>query len=227
MNWINKFQLFLFDFDGLLVNTEELHFQAYRDMCEYRGFRLPWSFSRYSLAAHYHSNSLKEHIYAEFPELYAEEPDWSILYAEKKQALEEILNGGHATLMPGVAGLLSALQAANIPRAVVTHSPINQINMIREQNPQLNSIPHWITREDYTHPKPHPECYQIAIKRLAKQGDKIIGFEDSPRGLSALLGTEAKAVLVCPFEYPNLPIELKGRFNYYPNLTAITEQNAP
>ena len=34
MDWIKKYQLFLFDFDGLLVNTEEMHFLAYKQMCE-------------------------------------------------------------------------------------------------------------------------------------------------------------------------------------------------
>ncbi len=227
MQWIHKYQLFLFDFDGLLVNTEELHFQAYQRMCENRGYKLPWSFSRYSLAAHYHSTGLKEHIYAEFPEMHAEESDWSVLYAEKKQALENILDQGKATLMPGAGELLMALEKAKIKRAVVTNSPINQIMMIREQNPLLNTIPYWITREDYTHPKPDPECYRTAIKRLSRPGDRVIGFEDSPRGLTALLGTDAKAILVCPFEYPNLPDNLKGRFSYYPTLSEITDINAP
>jgi beta-phosphoglucomutase len=227
MNWIHRYQLFLFDFDGLLVNTEELHYQAYQKMCEKRGYKLPWSFSRYSLAAHYHSTGLRDQVYAEFPELHAKEPDWSVLYAEKKQALIDLLEEGNAALMPGVAELLMALQKANIKRCVVTHSPIPLITLIREQNPLLNTIPHWITREDYTHPKPDPECYQTAIKRLAEPRDRVIGFEDSPRGLTALLGTDAQAVLVCPFEYPNLSEDVKGRFKYYSSLTDINDQNAP
>ena len=32
MRWISEYQLFLFDLDGLLVNTEELHYQAYKNM---------------------------------------------------------------------------------------------------------------------------------------------------------------------------------------------------
>jgi len=227
MKWIHRYQLFLFDFDGLLVNTEELHYQAYQKMLERRGYRLGWSFSRYSLAAHYNSTGLRDQIYAEFPALHEQEPDWTVLYAEKKKALEEILEAGGAHMMPGAAELLLALQKANIKRSVVTHSPIPLITMIRQQNPVLNTIPHWITREDYTHPKPHPECYQTAISRLAQNGDQIIGFEDSPRGLSALMGTDAKVVLVCSFEYPNLSDEVKESIKYYPSLTAITDENAP
>jgi beta-phosphoglucomutase len=227
MQWIHNYQLFLFDFDGLLVNTEELHFLAYRKMCEERGFPLDWSFERFSLAAHYKSTDLRDHIYQEFPELRVQEPDWSVLYAEKKKALLAILETGGVTMMPGATELLLALKEANIMRSVVTHSPTSLINLIRAQNPILDTIPHWITREDYTHPKPDPECYQTAIKRLAKPGDKVIGFEDSPRGLHALLGTEATAVLVCSFKHPNLSPATLKQVKFYSNLTEISDDNAP
>ena len=69
MNWIKSFQLFLFDFDGLLVDTEYLHYEAYLEMCSRRGFLLPWNFSRYSQAAHHHPLALRDQIYAEFPGL--------------------------------------------------------------------------------------------------------------------------------------------------------------
>ena len=48
--------------------------------------------------------------------------------------------------------------------------------MIRKKNPLLDSIPNWITSEDYTHPKPDPECYQIAIKKFKKSGGQVVGL---------------------------------------------------
>ena len=72
MQWIYKYQLFLFDFDGLLVDTESLHYQAYINMCATRGFDLTWNFHRYSEAAHHESTGLRDQIYAEFPKLKAE-----------------------------------------------------------------------------------------------------------------------------------------------------------
>ncbi|MEN9654651.1 MAG: hypothetical protein RL235_763, partial [Chlamydiota bacterium] len=42
-----------------------------------------------------------------------------------------------------------------------------------------------------------------------KAGDRIIGFEDSLRGLEALLQTPAFAVLVCAAHHPLLEIALK------------------
>ena len=87
MRWIHQFQLFLFDFDGLLVNTEELHFLAYKKMCSNRGFNFDWSFERYCESANYIADLLKHELYEKFPLLYEMEPSWDVLYAEKKAIL--------------------------------------------------------------------------------------------------------------------------------------------
>lgn len=221
MQWIHHYQLFLFDFDGLLVDTERLHYQAYINMCAKRGFALTWSFQRYSEAAHHDPFALRDQIYAEFPALQRQEPNWAVLYEEKKALFLQLLESGPVPLMPGAEPLLIALQEANIKRCVVTHSPFTLISRIRQQNPILETIPHWITREDYHQPKPHPECYQIAIQRLAKPGDRLIGFEDTPRGLMALLGTEAEPILVCPKDssYLSSTLALHPSIRYYPTLS--------
>jgi HAD superfamily hydrolase (TIGR01509 family) len=105
--------------------------------------------------------------------------------------------------MPGVATLLDALDKARIKRCVVTHSPSDHVEYIRKCNPELNSIPHWFTREHYSQPKPNPECYLKAIAELGEEGDAIIGFEDTPRGLSALQQSPAQAVFLTEISYPN------------------------
>lgn len=232
MHWITHYQLFLFDFDGLLVDTEHLHYQAYIHMCEQRGFKLNWNFHRYSEAAHHKSTGLRDQIYAEFPELYAEQPDWQVLYEEKKNIFLHLITQKEVPLMPGVKELLFALERACIKRCVVTHSAASLIKRIRKQNPILDSIPHWLTREDYTQPKPHPECYQTAIANHSQNQDNIIGLEDSPRGLEALLGTRAIPTLICPSDAPYLSTILNRdsfpkSIHYYPSLLAINDANAP
>lgn len=205
MQWIHDYQLFLFDFDGLLVNTEEIHYCAYRKMCKDRGIPFAWTFAEYCNMAHYEADKLQKAMYAEIPDLHALEPDWNVLYAEKKKAMLELLEAGMVHMMPGAAELLIALQEADIPRCVVTHSPEEQIRIARSKNSVLNTIPHWFTRETYTRPKPHPECYLNAIKALKGAGKKIIGFEDTPRGLRALMQTPAKPVLIAQVDYPEIP----------------------
>lgn len=223
MHWINQFDLFLFDFDGLLVNTEELHYLAYKRMCLRRGFELTWSFERYCQSAHYHSHMLKKEIYEQFPELHHIEPDWNVLYAEKKQAMIELLHEGFVKLMPGAEKILKCLKEADIKRAVVTHSPEELIQILRSQHAILNTVPHWFTRHTYVNPKPDPECYQLAIKTLSKPGDRIIGFEDTPRGMKALTANPVESVMVCSIYYPEIDEFVKNGAHHFRYLSEIPE----
>lgn len=195
-NRLQAYDFIVFDFDGLLVNTEHLHFQAYQKMCMNRGCVLPWDFARYCQIAHTSSEGLKKEIYAEFPSLYQKEPDWAVLYAEKKRAYEQLLLQGEIELMPGVDKCLSLLQEYSIRSCVVTNSFRNQIDQIYKQIPLLQKIPHQITREDYVNPKPAPDAYIAALNKHARPGDRIIGFEDTIRGLKALQAAGIEGVVI-------------------------------
>ncbi len=221
MQWLHNYQLFLFDFDGLLVNTEEIHYLAYKNMCAARGVILDWDFTRYCQAAHYEADALHKQLYACFPQLQLQEPNWNVLYAEKKQAVHKLFVEGVVQLMPGAAALLQLLQKTNTLHCVVTHSANDLIQALRRQHPILDAIPVWITREHYTHPKPHPECYIKAIQQLAKPNEKVIGFEDTPRGVRALLGSRAQPVLICQASYPEIPDFIKAGVIHYPSLSDI------
>lgn len=215
-----QWDLFLFDFDGLLVNTEPLHYQAYVNALAKKGYPCPLSFAQFFELAHLNSDAWQRGLCALLPEL-----DWKALYQEKKAAYAELVVSGKVEPMPGVIPLLEALQAADKRRVVVTHSSLEHTQLIRSQLPILKTLPHWITREDYDLPKPHPECYQKAIALYGKKGDRIIGFEDSVRGLRALQGTPALAVLICPKHHPLLNIALDGGALHFESLEAFTRIN--
>ena len=221
MDWIHRFQLFLFDFDGLLVDTERLHYRAYKRMLATRGYELNWSFSRYCAAAHLEATALRDQIYTEFPSLQALEPHWEVLYAEKRKAFMQLLEEEPVDLMAGAIELLNRLEAAGIDRCVVTHSPLPLIERVRRHQPVLNSIPVWITREDYSKPKPDPECYRKAIHHFSAENLAVIGFEDSFRGLQALLGTAALPILVCPADAPFLDHPLPKQVLSYRSLVEL------
>ena len=220
MKWIRQFQLFLFDFDGLLVNTEHLHYQSYVNMLARRGYALDWSFAQFCEVAHLNATALRDALYSAFPDL---EPNWEILYEEKKQAYLNLLICGKVQLMPGVEPLLRELATAGIHRCVVTNSLLEQTRLIAAQLPILQTIPHWITREDYLKPKPDPEGYLRAIALLAQPGDRIIGFEDTIRGLQALQQTSALPVLICPFHHPLLELALQGNVLHFESFETIPE----
>lgn len=221
MQWIHNFQLFLFDLDGLLVNTESLHYLAYKNMLQEHNFDLPWDFHRYCMTAHYHADKIAEEFLELFPSLYSQGHTWEQLYAKKKEAMIDLLNRRQVSLMPGVFELLTALQKSKIKCCVVTHSPDELVTILREQQPILDAIPFWITRHDYLHPKPNSECYLKAIRQYANPTDRIIGFEDTPRGIKALMGTNAKPLLICEVSYPEIPEFLQQGVLHFSTFNAI------
>lgn len=223
MDWIKNFDLFLFDFDGLLVNTEEIHYQAYKNMLASRGLELKWDFPRYCQAAHYDSNGLRDQICHEFPDILALEPNWEVLYKEKQESVLKQIIDGKIHLMPGVEDLIHALIKENKRMVVVTHSPLILISMIKIQNPILNNIFHWITRENYSQPKPDPESYNMAIERFKFPSDRIIGFEDTPRGLQALMQTDALPCLICTAAYPEIPDLIKKGAKHFSSFDQIND----
>ena len=201
MRWIDNFDLFLFDLDGLLVNSEILHYQAYKKMLEKRGFLLDWSFEKFCEIAHYSHDCLQKEIFMKFPKLEKIQPDWNLLRDEKNLIyLDMLSNGCEMQLLPGVEKLLLELERKNIKRCVVTNSNKEMVMLIKKCQKCLQTIPNWVTREDYKHPKPYPDGYLHAIKLFGKKGDKIIGFEDSRRGIISLIRANVCPVLINPSE---------------------------
>ncbi|MBI5346300.1 MAG: HAD family phosphatase [Chlamydiae bacterium] len=222
MRWIHEFQLYLFDFDGLLVNTEHIHFQAYINMLSLRGYKLDWTFNEYCSIAHYDDKGIKENVYAKFPLLYEQEPNWENLRRQKNEIYLSLLNLGKVEMMPGAEKLLKLLADKKINRCVVTNATRPQIEIIKRTNGILETIPHWVTREEYLNPKPSPDCYIRAIELYGKKGDRIIGFEDTLRGLRALLQTPATGVLISASEsYLALQGSLPRNVYYFKSLEEL------
>lgn len=220
MKWLQQFDLVLLDFDGLLVNTEELHFEAYRLLLSEQGHELNWSFDQFCSIAHGSATGLRETIYKQFPDLQTKGPSWDALYARKKQLYVDLIKPDKIALLPGVDALLKELSTRGVKRCVATNSTKEQIERIKSILPLLRTIPVWITREQYNEPKPAPDAYLRAMELLADPGDRLVGFEDSFRGIQALKTASVFPVLICPSSHPQLQGDgLKG----VPHFTSFKE----
>lgn len=186
-SWIDRFDLFLFDLDGLLVDTEKIHFETFLEAVLEYGEKLDWSFETYCHIAHRYGGALKDHMQNTFPQLLEKAGGWAVIYRRKKELYNHRIQNGKLQLMPYVKEFIVRLTAANKKMAVATNSEIESIWTLVRKLPVLESIFLWITREDYSHPKPAPDCYLKAIVFSGVSQDRhIIGFEDSIRGVLAL-----------------------------------------
>jgi beta-phosphoglucomutase len=215
----SKYQAFFFDFDGLLVNTEHLHYEAYRRMLLENGASFPWDFPVFASIAHKSATGLEKTITSTYPELIEAKP-WALLYEEKKRWYQYLLEKGNLELMPGATEMLAQIKKTGRPYCVVTNSTKKQVELIRDHLPLLNEIPLWITREDYDSPKPSPDGYLTAIERLNVKGKKV-GFEDALRGIHALQGAGIDPVLICSEQHPQMAEALKEDLLYFPSFSDL------
>ena len=219
MKSLTQYEAILFDFDGLLVNTENLHFKAYQKMIEQNGHTLHASFETFASIAHTSSTGLRHWIEKEFQ---INKP-WEELYKQKSEIYQSLLSADELQLMPGAAEFLEKVAKSPIKKLVATNSKKVQIDQVRKAIPALSVIENWITREDYSLPKPAPDAYLKALEVAQVPPSKAIGFEDSLRGVMSLIHAGVDPILICSEKHPQMQDALAKST---PNFATFTEYDA-
>ncbi len=194
--------LVLFDFDGLLVNTEKLHQLAYEEAFLKWKCPLDIDFYAYAALAHHASGTgLKDYLYKQYPSLIGK---WDEIRNDKLSIYSRLIET-KVELMPFVPEFLLYLEKNKIPSCVVTNSRRKDIEAIRAHLKILEKIPHWITRENYQKPKPDPDGYLTALKLFPNiPKSEAIGFEDTLKGIESLKAANINAILICDPNHPQL-----------------------
>jgi beta-phosphoglucomutase len=185
----------LFDLDGLLVDTEAFHWKAYQAMCERFGYILPWNFEEYLLISGSSAKALQEGLRQKVPEIFVCHT-WEELYVEKKEQLKKLLESHPIPLMPGAKRCVETFSQEKKRMAVVTNSPQSFTDSVIRSHPFFLTISRWIFREKYVEPKPSPESYLLACKEMNIAPERALGFEDTIRGVDALLQAGCTPILV-------------------------------
>lgn len=190
-----RWKLLLFDLDGLLVNTEMMHYRAYQKACKESGGVMNWDFDTYFQVASRSSTGVRERLYRENPRMFLE-TSWDELYGRKQEALLALVRKEPIPLMPGVVEFLEKARDERCRMACVTHSKAFFVEKICAQHPILTSIHSWFPRESYERPKPYPDGYLKAVEQEGVSPDQAIGFEDSLRGVQSQIDAGIHSVLV-------------------------------
>ena len=208
--------LFLFDFDGLLVDTEPLHYQAYKDALASYGVRFDWDFNKYCQFAHAGTKIFSNAVYADFPNL--PERDWEAVREKKKICYLELVKAGPVCLMPGVEVFVQDLLSKGLKCCIVTNSTRQELEFVAKHLPLVKDL-EWIAREDYARAKPAPDGYLEACKKF--NGKNPVGFEDTLKGVLSLKAAEVRPILVCSSRHPQLDDHRLTSVEVYQNISEL------
>jgi beta-phosphoglucomutase-like phosphatase (HAD superfamily)/D-arabinose 5-phosphate isomerase GutQ len=196
---MDQFDLFVFDLDGTVVNTEYLHYQSYLQTFKSYQSNFNFTFNEYCKVVHFSDNSMQEYIKTNFSFINFEK-----FYKQKKEYFLQKLDN-NLEFCEGFVSFFSEIKNLTKKTAIVTHSDRDVVNKIISQLPLINEFDIIITKDDYHFKKPHPEPYLKAIAHFNGCGcNNIIGFEDSYKGYTSLMNSGIVPVLICNDDYPFL-----------------------
>jgi HAD superfamily hydrolase (TIGR01509 family) len=191
-------QAIVFDFDGVIADSERLHLRAYQDVLRPEGVELS--------DRDYYDRYLGYDDLGVFREL-GKDRGWTVdagrvaaLIESKGRRYEELASAGEM-LYPGAATFIRAA-AARVPIAIASGALTHEIEAILERTGLRQLFPVIVGADQTARSKPHPEPYQTAFARLkAHTGRELepwrsVAIEDSKWGLISARGADLRLVAV-------------------------------
>lgn len=100
--------------------------------------------------------------------------------------------------LPGVVDFMKQLRADGVKIAIVTSSNDQKMANVYREHPELKSlVDRILTADMFTQSKPNPECFLLGAKVFDTVIDNCVVFEDSFHGLEAARRAGIKIVGLC------------------------------
>jgi putative hydrolase of the HAD superfamily len=190
----------IFDFDGLIIDTETPWFEVYSQIYREQGTELPLE----EWARCIGSNDKQFDPYADLEARLHRSIDRLAMQNLSSQRHTLIMEA--KSLLPGVTDYLKAAKALGIGVALASSSGRDWIEKYFKRFDLLNYFDGIFTREDVKQVKPSPELYQKALEFFGIHGNEAIAFEDSPNGLKAARAAGLYCVAI--------PNEITGQLSF-------------
>lgn len=187
----------IFDFDGVIVDTEPLHYAAFQRTLEPLGLHFTWE-EYIETYIGFDDRDAFKHAFATKGATLERDRLLSLI-GEKATFFEEVIKSG-VSAYPGVLDLIFYLKGHDIPLAICSGALRSDIDPILNMLGITDCFDVIVTADDVAASKPDPECYSLAFRKLhaAHQNcfskETTIAIEDTPAGITA---AKAAGLMVC------------------------------
>ena len=217
----------VFDFDGLILDTEGPEFATWQDL--YREWGCELDFAVWSACIGTSANAFDPIAHLE--ELAGESVDRTELRSRHRRLFLERV--ARQPVLPGVIECLRDARTHGMRLGVASSSSREWVVGNLQRLGLLGHFDAVRTRTDVAHAKPAPDLYLSAVEELGVLACETLAFEDSPNGIRAAkeAGLQCVAVpnpLTCalPLEQADLVIESLAAIPLA-RVLALLGQNAP
>lgn len=191
------FQAIAFDFDGTLIDTLPLHFEAYRKVFESVNLELTFD-DFYQNIGGKAAETIPLFLRGRHTTLTIEE-----IHSRKKDEIATLFQ--HASLKILPTARMLPLIVGQLPLALVSAGSKPGILQLLERLNWLNFFDVIITGEDTLKSKPDPAPYLLAAKRLGIEPGSIAVFEDTSSGLQSAKAAGMSIFDVSANNFPPCP----------------------
>jgi beta-phosphoglucomutase-like phosphatase (HAD superfamily) len=212
----------VFDFDGVIANSEPFHFRAFRDVLAARGIPLS--------ERDYYDRYLGFDDVGAFTQIAADcgvrlTPEDVVALVERKARLMEELERGGSLLFPGARAAVERM-AGVWPLAIASGALRDEITRVLDQERLTPLFRAVVAAEDTARSKPAPDPYERAVQLLGEAVDRgltageCVAIEDSQWGLESARAAGLHTIGVA-HSYP--PSALTSAEVVISHLDALTE----
>lgn len=192
-------QAIVFDFDGVIADSERLHLRAYQDILAPEGVSLSER-DYYDRYLGYDDVGVFRAL-GKDRGLTMDQARVAALIERKGRRYDELASAGEM-LYPGAAEFIRAAASAEVPIAIASGALTHEIEEILERSGLRTLFPVIVGADQTARSKPHPEPYLAAFARLqAHTGRRLepwraVAIEDSKWGLVSARGADLRLVAV-------------------------------
>jgi HAD superfamily hydrolase (TIGR01509 family) len=170
----------VFDFDGIIMDSETPEFESHRRVFEQYGAAL--STDEWCDQIGIWNDAQDERWFRKLCSRCSNAPDAGTFLAEKRRVFDEV--APHQP-MRGIRELLMELATARIPAAIASSSSASWIARATERIGVDRLFAAVVTGDDVARRKPAPDIYLEAARRLGVDPALAVAIEDSAPGIAA------------------------------------------
>ena len=178
----------IFDFDGVITDSEILHLRAFNQSLAQYGIEITKN-DYYTMYLGFNDTDCYK-LLIEKGLLKMDEQQINTLMIQKKKIFEQLAKA-EGKMIEGVRDFLNMLEQNNIPMAICSGSLLTEVEMVLEEARLRHLFEVIVSGEQVKKGKPDPEGFLLSLQRLNENrenpitANQCVVIEDSHWGLEA------------------------------------------